>query len=58
MLPGEGSDRVLAKSMRYGIAITDNPKRDKTGPAISRRIYEQLKRLAVDKIDEMLEVAP
>jgi L-2-hydroxycarboxylate dehydrogenase (NAD+) len=53
MLPGQNSDRELARTLRDGIAITDNPKQDKTGSAISRKVYEQLKQLAVEKMDEI-----
>ncbi len=53
MLPGQNSDRELARTHREGIAITDDPKKDKTGSAISSKVYEHLKILATEKMDSI-----
>jgi len=52
-LPGDTGNKFLAESMRNGIPIVDRPRQDKTMPAIERRVYEELKRLAVERVDTL-----
>lgn len=53
LLPGERGERYLDRCRREGIPIVDKPLDDKAGVAIERAVYEELKRLAVEKVDEV-----